>query len=133
MTIFVVLRAFFGIERHPTRGQSTKESVMTGHIKVLSQRARLREFVFSDSGAMSSKKAAQLGMAFMASSLAAFLMAPSTAHADPCGLVPCENGQWQCDAVYGTGAGWVPCNWYRPQCAPGGWNCGHFCTWDDRC
>jgi len=57
---------------------------MTRHIRGLSQRARLAEFVFSESGAMNAKKAAQMGAILGASVLAGLLMNTGTAEAHSC-------------------------------------------------
>lgn len=54
---------------------------MTRHIRGLSQRARLAEFVFSESGAMSAQRAAQMGAVLAASVLAGLLMKTGTAEA----------------------------------------------------
>jgi hypothetical protein len=73
---------------------------MTRHIRSLSQRARLAEFVFSESGAMNAKKAAQMGAVLAASALAGVLMSAEPAAAD-CGQVcnhhmECPNPQMSC-------------------------------------
>ncbi len=54
---------------------------MTRHFRNLSQRARLTEFVFSESGAMSAQKAAQMGAVLAATTLAGILMSAGTAEA----------------------------------------------------
>ncbi len=54
---------------------------MTRHFRELSQRARLAEFVFSESGAMSAKKAAQMGAVLAGSAVAGLLMSVGTAEA----------------------------------------------------
>jgi len=46
------------------------------HFRELSQRARLREFAFSESGAMSAQKAAQMEAVLAASALAGLFLTP---------------------------------------------------------
>jgi len=89
---------------------------MTRHIRSLSQRARLAEFIFSESGAMNAKKAAQMGAVLGASALAGVLMSAGTAEA---GCIACPPGDHQ----------WCVDNTVFNHCLPincGG--CGDFCT-----
>ena len=88
---------------------------MTRHIRSLSQRARLAEFVFSESGAMSAQKAAQMGAVLAATTLAGILMSAGTAESHTCH--PCMTG----DDCMGH-----PPNCHRITC--GGGACGQYCT-----
>ena len=88
---------------------------MTGHIRSLTQRARLFEFITSESGAMSAKRGAQIGTILGASALAGLLMSiPQLAHADP---PPCA-GHPSCP-------GGDPFETYCAQFGPG-WRCQKF-------
>ena len=63
------------------------------HFRQLSQHARLKEFAFSESGAMSAQKAAQMGAVLATSALAGLLMSAGMAEAacTPC-MVPEDCG-----------------------------------------
>lgn len=79
---------------------------MTEYVSYLTQRARLLEFVRSESGTMSAKKAAQMGVVLSASTLAALVLGVDSAKADHCKycdpMVPGGGDAW-CASVYGQG------------------------------
>ena len=73
---------------------------MSGTLRSLSQQSRLRDFVLSESGEMSAKRAAQVGAVVAGSAMAGlFFAAPPEALA--CGT-PCPNGIVDCIFVGGN-------------------------------
>jgi len=94
---------------------------MTRHIRGLSQRARLAEFVFSESGATNAKKAAQMGAILGASTLAGLLMSARTAEA-ACNLTPCGGGAECENDPFGPFCTLVHCGGLQDPC-------GFYCTW----
>lgn len=101
---------------------------MNGHIRSLTQRARLYEFVASESGAMSAQNAARIGVVLGTSALAGLLMMiPNTAKADCPARCPVGN---ECA---GGPPGWH-CEWAFNTCADGGRGaCDHICTFATNC
>jgi hypothetical protein len=69
---------------------------MSGTLRSLSQQSRLRDFVLSESGEMSAKRAAQVGAVVAGSAMAGlFFAAPQEAKAD-CGFGANCVGDGQC-------------------------------------
>ena len=65
---------------------------MTGTLRSLSQQSRLRDFVLSESGEMSAKRAAQVGAVLAGSAMAGLFFAAPPEAAAACGVNEgCEN------------------------------------------
>lgn len=88
------------------------------HFRELSQRARLTEFAFSESGEMLAEKAAQIGAVLAASTLAGLLMSAGTVEAS-CPLQPCADDQSCATLIEQPWCRTVNCN-----------GCAKYCTAD---
>lgn len=103
---------------------------MTGHIRSLTQRARLYEFITSESGAMNGRKAAQLGAVLATSALAGLMMSiPNRAEAHCGGFTECGGGgagDASCQNMFG--AAWI-CR--ARLCEPNS-HCHNVCVTVDR-
>lgn len=94
---------------------------MNHHIRGLSQRSRLTEFIINESGAMSAQKAAQMGAILATSMLAGLLMHPRTAAAE-CAY-PCMNDENCVNLPPFCRNIW--CDFGTPD-----QHCDKHCTWD---